>query len=166
MSGRRTVSEAPLQPAETDPLVAELSQALLTRGGFEAVTTNVQSAQVRFFGRVPQNRMAEWKIIMHQLLRQSETAEWTVDISKLYFLRGGGLIYGWRLLLGGAPLEVLPPVTQLVLTAPRPHAVVDEVTIPGRGRDRNVYKRGKGAAPTGQAVVGPAAIHAASRGGR
>ena len=136
----------------------QLYAALGSRAGFETVSETATDQQLRVIGRVSQQGMPNWLIVIQQLLLNQEDAPWNVDISKQYFLRGGKVLYGWRLIFQGEELEsYLDQIIEIVHGSPHAKRTVDEVPLVGCSPDRNVPKRGKGAQGVLGAVVGPAA---------
>lgn len=137
-----------------------LIRVLHMRAGYEVVNHNSDTRQVRFIGRVPQDLVPAWRIIIRQLLLRSEATTWSIDVSKQYFLRGGKLMYGWRLIIQAPDISVaLPEVAQTITGAPRPRQVVEEQPLVGRVDPKPGSF--KGAAPAGKGVVGPKAIQQA-----
>lgn len=143
-----------------------LEKPMLARGGFETVKFSSTDKQVRILGRVPQQAMPAWRMVMQNLLTVSlQQDAWSVDISKNYFLRDKSVIYAWRVLFqGDMSPATLQAIAGTISKSPRPLASLDEQPLPGRNTHRRSYANGKGAAPTGRALVGPAAVHSVSRG--
>lgn len=140
--------------------VDELVQIFRTRSGFEVVDHSATPKQVRLFGRVGKGAMKQWLLIVHRLLTLKDSADWSVDISKQYFLRSGQVMFGWRLIIQAEVVEDhLADVVQGVLGAPKLQAVVSEQPLVGTSIHRNTLSPGgKGAQSVISAVVGPAAI--------
>lgn len=158
MAGPNQVQQ---QQATVIPRVAEFAQMLKMRSGFELVSHTDTPNQVRMLGRVPNNMMESWKVIMHRLLTESERSSWSVDISKQYFLRHSRLVYGWRIILQGQDVgSRLPELSEVVSNAPRAKVIVEEQRLYGASANRNAPRGGKGAQGVLTAVVGPMAIAA------
>lgn len=140
------------------PQPHEALQAVLQqRVGFEVVQLSAKTNQVRYFGRVRSSYMPTWLEAMRELLVVSEKAPWSIDLSRQYFLRGEKLFFGWRIILQGENLQIhLPQITDLIQRVKVMSRQLDEVPLNARA-DRNALRNGKGAQPTGTAVVGPLA---------
>lgn len=139
--------------------LAEFVRLLKMRGGFELVNHNSTVNQVRILGRVPKESMNSWLVIIHQLLKLSESSSWSADISKQYFLRQGRVLFGWRVILQGENVEgYMGVLCEAVSNAPRPKVILEEQRLYGASPDRNAPRGGKGAQGVLTAVVGPMAI--------
>ncbi len=146
---------------------AELVRVLKMRGGFDLVSQSVTENQLRILGRVPKDMMNAWLVVIHQLLGRSETASWSVDISKQYFLRNGKVLYGWRIIIQAQQVEGhLGAICEAISNTPRPKVIVEEQRLYGASSNRNSPKGGKGAQGVLSAVVGPMAIAQQMAGGR
>jgi len=149
----------------------DLLRVLRMRSGFEAVNHQESANQLRVLGRVQKQGVNGWLLVARQLLLASERSDWSLDVSKQYFLRGGKIMFGWRLILqGNLVAQRYEHVAQVVANAPRARAIVEEQLLPGAraGVDRNapsLENRGKGAQGSLKAVVGPFASAALRRGG-
>ena len=156
-------------PEESGPVEA-FTRVLRMRGGFERVNHQATPNQLRLLGRVRNPSTNSWILMVQHLLAASEKSggEWSIDISKQYFLRSGKVMFGWRVILQGADLmEKLPQIGQVVVGAPRARAIVEEQALPGVHGDRNapsMSNRGKGAQSSLKATVGPMALAALNRG--
>lgn len=139
-----------------------LQPILLQRAGLETIEAASEQGRVRIFGRVRSNRMPTWLMAVQGLLQASEHesssgAAWKVDISKQYFLRGGKLFFGWRIILQAQSLsESLPRIIE-VIQRMQPLTVQSDVIPLNAREDRNALRNGRGAQPTDKAVVGPLA---------
>ena len=141
----------------TDSLMPHLIQTLSTRAGFDVVNQSVTDNQVRIIHRVAKEGMPNWLVVMQELLQASETAPWSVDLSKQYFLRNGRLIYGWRFILQAPDvLEHLDAVIKAVEKAPRARRIIEEQPLAGASAHRNTLVRGRGAQSTLRSQTGPA----------
>ncbi len=141
--------------------VDSLLHKLQERGGFEVVNNTQGASQVRLMGRVPKPAMAGWLILVQRMLIQSDKSpNWSVDISKQYFLRNEQVVFGWRLIFQGKELEAyLYEVEQTITNAPRARAFVDEQVLAGAQASRNAPDAtGKGAQGVLKAAVGPQAV--------
>lgn len=144
-----------------DPII----NALAEKVGFEAVQVGAapDGTHLRLIGRVPPARQPDVMALIDLLLDDALTAEsWASDSSKWYFKPKGAAqkVYAWRLLFeskDGTPL----PVGRIaeVISAMRPVRTggpLNEIRLAGSSPLRNQpNNRGRGAAPMGQAVVGP-----------
>jgi hypothetical protein len=143
----------------------DLYIALSTKAKFEMVTETVSETQLRIIGRLPQQAMSNWLLIMDRLLESMDTATWKVDISKQYFRRAGKVLFGWRLIfVGDDILSQLPAVIAIITNAPKAKALVDEAPLFG-SRGRNELSNGRGAQSSLSASVGPMAIARMKAGG-
>lgn len=140
--------------------VDDLIRTLKLRGGYEMVSNNAGSNQLRLLGRVPSPLVKGWLVIVQQILLRSAEAPWSADISKSYFLRGGRVMFGWRLIFQGEGIEQhINDIITTITNSPRSRATVNEQPLAGASANRNRQTPGslKGAAPAGKAVVGPMA---------
>jgi hypothetical protein len=136
----------------------QLFSAFEARVGFEVVSKSSTEGQLRLMGRVPSQRMGDWLIIIQRLLGSSEEADWNIDISKQYFLRGGKILYGWRLIVqANEVVNHLEEIVALVTSSPRSKKEITEIALTGAGVHRTTLKRGKGAQSVLNASVGPLA---------
>lgn len=139
--------------------LSELEQLLKMRGGFEAVNQVTGDNQIRMLGRVPNEMMKAWLVVIHQLLTLSNKSAWSADISKQYFLRGDRVLFAWRVIFQGEKIqEHLPAIAEVVTNSPRPRNTVEEQPLVGVSANRNSPKSGKGAQGVLNAVVGPMAV--------
>ncbi len=128
----------------------DLYAVLRTRTGFEVVETSgadVAKGRLRLVGRVPAERRDAWVLLIHALLIASRADAWSVDVSRMYFVRdtpgGPKLFYTWRLIFQseGNLLAHVPAICQVIARAPRPTPPpVDEVDLPGAPPERNSRK--------------------------
>lgn len=139
--------------------IADLTNALSKKAGYEAVNTKSQPNQLRFLGRVPQPLLPTWLLLVQRLLEASVGAPWSVDISKQYFMRGDKLVFGWRIILQGEAVEThLGTVVTIIKNVQRVSNQLDEVPLYSRPNRNSLSGTGKGAQPTESAVVGPLAM--------
>jgi hypothetical protein len=128
-----------------------LVNALATRFGFELRTHDIRENQFRFLGKVPPEFSRNWIVGVHHLLKKSLHTEWTLDISRQYFLRGDALVWGWRLIFQHSDINSqAPDIITAIGAAPRAKFEVTEQRLPGvKGPRRTMNARGKGASPAG-----------------
>jgi hypothetical protein len=140
--------------------IEDLLHKLQVRGGFETVNNTGTNTQLRILGRVPKDAMNGWLIVVQRFLAASEKADWTVDVSKQYFLKNEKVVFGWRLIFQGDTVwDQIDELGKIVTNAPRPRAVVDEQPLSGANPNRNVPSAtGKGAQGVLKAAVGPVAV--------
>jgi len=145
--------------------VAELYRALKQRIGYEVVKEQVTNSQIRVIGRVPQQLTRNWIVVMHHLLLGENAAPWSLDVSKQYFLRGGQVVWGWRLIFQASSIEDhIPGIIQLLGSAPKAKFMVEEQRLPGvRGQRVTMNDRGKGASGVLKSQAGPQAVKHAQR---
>jgi hypothetical protein len=134
----------------------DFKQALAQRAGFEVVQESCTTKQIRYVGRVAASKAKQWLRVAEQLLQQSDGAPWSLDLSKLYFLRGGKLMYGWRLIVQGEDvMQYQAALVAAVTKAPTVQAQLEEVRLYGRGNNEVMEHGGRGAQSVLTAVVGP-----------
>jgi hypothetical protein len=134
----------------------DLKQALAQKAGFEVVQESSTDRQVRYVGRVAPSKVKQWLWVAEQLLIHSDGAPWSLDLSKLYFLRGGKLMYGWRLIIQGENVaQYQAALIAAVSKAPAVQAQLEEVRLYGRGNNDALEHGGRGAQSVLTAVVGP-----------
>ena len=125
--------------------------------GFESLQSSDGERQMRRFGRVRPQRQAVWLGAVEALLRSARDQPWDVDISRQYFLRGEKLMWGWRVIFQGDQLsQHIDGINAVVLSARPAVQQLEEVPL-SVSPNRNQVRNGKGAQPTGSAVVGPMA---------
>lgn len=133
----------------------KVKKALEQRGVFEVINCTPADTKLRFTGRVRAAGAEYWKLITHSLLRRARAAEWSVDISRFYFLQdtsdGDKMFYAWRLIFQGNIAEVEDDIVNTINLSPVPAtAQLNEIKLGGnRGANRNQGPRGKGAFPAG-----------------
>jgi hypothetical protein len=143
----------------------DLYVALYNKAKFEMVTETVSDTQLRIIGRLPQQAMSNWLLIMDRLLENMENATWKVDISKQYFRRADKVLFGWRLIfVGDSILSQLPEVIATITNTPKAKTLVEEAQLFG-SRGRNELSNGRGAQSSLSASVGPMAIARMKAGG-
>jgi hypothetical protein len=128
--------------------VQELTRLLQQKAGYQTLDVSTEGGQVRLLGRVPPNAADQWILVVHRLLVESESADWKVDVSRKYFLRGPSkkMVYSWRLVFNSAsPTEaMISNVMRAVQNAPRPQKT--EISeFPLAGASRAVSNGGRGA---------------------
>lgn len=139
----------------------ELLKALRNKTGFDVVDSNIKAGQLRLLGRVPQLRTGDMLLLIHALkTRATQSPGWDVDISKMYLLRAGKLVFGWRFIfqaLTGSIESHMPDVLRTVnRTKPSARREVMEMPLLGASAHRNEQTAsGKGAHYSGRARVGP-----------
>ena len=121
--------------------------ALHTRFGFEVLQPTIGEKQIRALGRVHAQHEDNWKVGMQHILSIAEGAEWSADISRQYFLRGGVLVYAWRVIFQGGDMAALAPhILATLNNTPRARVELMEQPLPGvKGQRTMMNKRGKGA---------------------
>jgi hypothetical protein len=124
---------------------------LTSRYGFQVVTQNVSTSQIRVVGRVHPNHRRNWIVGMQHLLLQASRSPWNVDVSRQYFLRGELMVWGWRLIFQHEDVEqVCPAIVAALQGAPRARFEVEEQALPGvTGQRHTMTEGGKGMAPAG-----------------
>lgn len=127
----------------------DIQAALHKKSSFEVIEHSEADNQLRVMGRQPRDQMntnlANWLLVVRQVLQQSAKLPWSVDVSKQYFLRGDNVIYGWRLIFQGEGIkEHYESILQTVLGAPfTSRGELTEFPLPGAPPDRNVPEGGK-----------------------
>lgn len=147
--------------------LSTLQTALLKSLGYETVSSHVSEdkSQVTIFGRM-KGPAANFLEAARRLLSASKDHDWDVDPSKVWLLRGSRLVHAYRLIFQGEDvLSNAALFVEIISASPKQAVELQSVELPGGDRYRRGYKRGKGAAPTGQAPVGPNAVQHVLRGG-
>jgi len=154
------------------PNVDAIIQALEAKTGFEAVQVSATEWSARLMGRVPQARQRPHMIdgVIRHLSIATKNESWAMDASKVYFVPEGKTetFYSWRLIFETKNPETPLPIDRvatLIMQAPvstahvggRPLLDGAEIRLVGASpwRQQGVNPKGKGAAPLGQAIVGP-----------
>lgn len=145
------------------------------KAGFEAVSVSEPSPnQLRALGRIPEDiggmNMGNWKILMYRLYTVMGDRPWKVDISKSYFIKEETkkLVFAWRVIIQGENLaQHLPEIIQVVTSSPvSARSEVTEIPLAGAAGNRGKVTGGRrGAGPSSQMLVGPAAAQAKLLGG-
>jgi hypothetical protein len=141
----------------------------LNQLGFEVRQSKEADNQLRVVCRVPLDPVntSRWLQLMERLLLRAEHAAWDVDCSKQYFMRGGTLTFGWRLILQGQGIaQHLSDIISVLTMIPTTTRELDEVHLHA-GPNRNALSpTGKGAQGVLTAVVGPVAHRQLQQQGR
>jgi hypothetical protein len=134
-----------------------LQAILLQKVGFEIVSQSLGGNQARYFGRVRPSHMPAWLAAMRELLVNENKAQWSIDLSRQYFLRADKLFFGWRVIIQGQDIQgALTQIVSIIQQVQAARAQVDEVPLHAPP-NRNALRNGRGAQPTISAVVGPMA---------
>lgn len=137
----------------------DLYGRLLQRTGFETVTKAVAAKQIRVLGRVRDGGVPTWLRVVERLLLRADKAEWNVDISKQYFMRGDKLLYGWRIILQAEDInkhlsDIIQVIDSTPVAAGGENYYVDSDEVPLHGNpNRLALKNGKGAQPMESAKI-------------
>lgn len=142
--------------------LSELYEALRTKAGVLPVEETKGNGQVKFLARLQPDKLPNWKVVMQRLKKGEIDASWSIDISKVFFLKNnsanGVLVHGWRLIVKAVELDkALLDIAKLVKAAPNARVELEEVVLPGGGAHRNyATSGGKGATFTsGSRSSGP-----------
>lgn len=148
---------------------SKLYKALKQKAGLVPAEETPQKSQLKILCRMDSGKMPNWKVIMHRVKKAEMEATWSIDISKVFFLKNnsknGPLVHGWRVIIKAPDLQgAIDHIAQLVTTAPNARVELEEVVLPGGGAHRNYNPSGgKGANMTsGSRGSGPA-IHLINR---
>jgi hypothetical protein len=143
---------------------ADLYEALRMKAGIVPAEQTKGTNQLKLLCRLQSDRLPNWKVVMHRLKKAELDADWSVDISKVFFLKNnsphGMLVQGWRIIIKSVNLDAsLADVARHVRNAPNARVELEEVALPGGGQHRNINTAGgKGAAPlSGSRGSGPSA---------
>jgi hypothetical protein len=135
---------------------ADIYVALAKKCFFEVRQDNETPKQLRIIGKCDHERWPFMLPVIHALLTQSgqPTATWTCDISKMYIIRDGKVLYGWRIIFQGDELtRQYGKIIATIESAQRPARVeVESMLLPGYkpGQTRGgVNAKGKGASTAG-----------------
>lgn len=145
------------------PNVNELYAALRQKG-IEILEVDEKPKQLRLIGRLHKNYGDQWKLVMHRLLTAEATTPWKADVSKKYFLRGGKVFYGWRLVFQAENLvQFYDNITKVIQTTPLPSRVtVEEIPLQGTSADRNTRTN---VGNVDRVAIGPLALQRKLMGG-
>lgn len=143
--------------------VDDLSTALRHNTGYEAVQKYGDDDQIVLLGRI-NGSVNDLLIVSHQLQVAALEEEWSHELAKVYVLKGRKLVHGWRVVFEGPSIqETIQSLIKIISKSPKAKKKeLDSVELPGGGRHRLPERMGRGAAPLGKALVGPAAILAAT----
>lgn len=148
---------------------ADIYAALAKKCAFEVKQDNETPKQLRIIGSCDYERWPFLLPVLHTLLTHSgqTTTTWTCDISKMYVLREGKVLYGWRIIFQGDSLaRNYEQIVAVINSAQRPARVeLETVLLPGYkpGQMRGgVNSKGKGASSAGSV---PMAIQRLGGGG-
>ena len=148
--------------------VDDLCRVLKNRVGYETVQKYSDNDQIVLLGRA-RSGSEDLLIVGHQLQVHALERPWAHEIAKVFPLKGRKLVHAWRLVFEGESIQdSIPEIIQVISKCPKARrSELVSVELPGGNRYRSYEgKMGKGAAPMGQAKVGPAALLAAlGRGG-
>lgn len=86
-------------------VVDSIVSALSEKTGFDVVEKTDSSSQLRLLGRVAQASMPAWLELMEKVLGVADGAQWKADVSKVYLLKGGKLVYAWRVIFQSSDIE-------------------------------------------------------------
>jgi hypothetical protein len=97
-----------------------LAHMINATGLAQVVNQTFRDGQVTALFRVLPNNEAGWNVMMVKLLEATEhqiegTPPWKLDISKPYMLKGGKLVFGWRLSLQSADTSFALDVLNSIL---------------------------------------------------
>lgn len=135
-------------------LVDNIVSALTEKTGFDLVEKTDSASQLRLLGRVAQSAMPSWLELMEKILGLSDGAAWKADVSKVYLLKGGKLVYAWRLIFQAPDIEsqhvsILNAIKGTAAVAPG--ELLEEVPLFGYSSTRfmDPDKSRRGARPLG-----------------
>lgn len=133
---------------------AELYAVLKQRCGIVPAEDSKTGNRLQFLARLDPVKSPNWKVVMHRIKQAEFNADWSIDISKVMFLKNnnprGALVHGWRVIVKAAMLDdALAHLLKLVKSAPNARVELEEVMLPGGGAHRNINTSGgKGASIT------------------
>lgn len=143
-------------------VLSDFYEALRSKAGILPVEETKSSGQVKFLARLQPEKLPNWKVVMQRLKKAELDATWSLDISKVFFLKNnspsGILVHGWRLIVKSVDLDrALQDIIKIVKSAPNARVELEEVMLPGGGAHRNYSTAGgKGATLTsGSRASGP-----------
>src|SRR3972149_5020823 len=150
---------------------ADLYKALAAKCGFEVVQETPTEKRLRLVGRLHKDRWPFFLPVLHRLMTQARKGDWTVDISKNYFLFEDRVRFGWRFIFESQDLtKSLDDIILTIMSAPSPSRVeITSMTLPGHKPDvmrGGVNARGKGASGVFDTNTGQAAVQRLARGGQ
>ena len=131
-----------------------LFSTICGRFGMQIVSQSVTQAQIRLVLRINPQQTRNWLVAGQHLLRVSRRSEWTYDLSRHYFLRGGDdgvMVWAWRVIFQHQDIaSQIPSIIAAMNSAPRARFEIEEQQLPGvTGQRRTMNERGKGASAAG-----------------
>lgn len=111
------------------------------------------TTKIRILARQPSERVGDFVRVVGEILRLASEAQWKVDISRAYFLKGAAVVQAMRLIFDiPTDYDIGEFRTQMIqaVVSTRLPGESDEVPLPWGGADRNTpNERGKGVVPEG-----------------
>jgi len=149
---------------------SDLYTVLKQKCGITPAEETTAANRLQFLARLDPVKASSWKVVMHRLKQAEFDAPWSIDLSKVMFLKNnnprGVLVHGWRVIVKAVALnDALAHILSLVKAAPNVRVELEEVALPGGGAHRHINSSaGKGAMPTsGSRGSGPS-LHLTGRG--
>lgn len=143
--------------------LGNLYAALRNKAGVIPAEENLGKGRLQILARLNADKMPNWQVVMQRLKKAEFQAEWSIDISKTFFLKNHSpnnpLVHGWRIIIKSADMETaLEHLTKAITASPNARVELEEVPLPGGGRHRQFNSSaGKGASLTsGSRGSGPA----------
>ena len=123
--------------------MSELYDALKSKAGVIPAENVKTNNQLRLLARLQPGKIDAWMAVAQRLKRAEFQSPWSIDISKLLFLKNnkptGALVHGWRVILKSDKLdEAISDVAKLIKSAPNAHVELAEIDLPGGGVHRRI----------------------------
>jgi hypothetical protein len=147
----------------------ELLKLWQARTGFQVVDCSDTPQRLRVLGRVLPP-LDSWWIVLDRILDAEKKAQWSIDVSQLYYKPAGEIRFAWRIILQAPDgvAQYFQTIASIINSAPRAQAsAVDEMPLMGSSASRNdVSATGRGAQGMFRPVVGAMAAAMRMQGGR
>jgi hypothetical protein len=122
---------------------SEFYAALKSKAGIIPAEEVKVGNQLKILARLQPGKMASWRAAIGQLRSAEFQCSWTLDISKLFFLKNnnpkGSLVHAWRIILKSDNLDrALNEVTKIIKSTPNVRVEIGEIELPGGGYHRNI----------------------------
>lgn len=129
---------------------------VFNKAGFVILEANKKDDSMTLMLRVPTNHPIvplRWKSWMEHILSSAEKAKnWSIDISKVFYVQNGTMKYRWRVVMSGNMKQAQHMGVHAALNALRAGVEVNEIELTGQenltpdprnGKFRGAYRRGE-----------------------
>ena len=139
--------------------ISAVVAALREKVGFDCVRSSLDGTNARLIGRIPQDRMPDQLALLEHLFALSSGYPWSVDVSKIYFLADGRVVYAWRFIFETQE-DVMPyaKIINVIETSRRPSqpaggGPLKEVPLPGGSPHRHDFLKANNSALSRRAAI-------------